>query len=497
MPSLDIGVRDVADALKKITGGKSLAELLLLPYQVRWIRDRSKLALIEKSRRVGIDYAEAYGVTESRITGARCDDYWYSSADETAAREFMEYIRLCAESFQSAAIEFDEQTEVFDSQDITVFRAIFPKVEAPNGKLVRPKVQALTSNPRTFRSKGGDVGLSEFAFHEQPGEMWKAASPATMWGGQIRVISTHNGALSKFNSFIEMGRRVEAGEARPKDMPWSLHRVTLDDAIADGLVELINAVKGTTYTREAFRAEVRDTCSTEDEFNEEYLCIPNEQEGSLLPYELMRPCVRQRAPMPTEQVSEFLANIAERAEGCSAIFAGCDIGRTVDRFVLWAIGKVGGAFRLLGVLVWQGRSFAEMQFAGDALMRAHFGDVRVRRLCVDATGLGMQLGETWETAFKSRVEAIQITPNVKDEIFPLLRRHIDERTTELPECSETLADHTSIRKTVTAAGKVRFAADQEQHGHADRATAHAMALHAADSAPATRVASCKRKPGGL
>lgn len=497
-PTMDLGVREIADALRKFAG-KTLADLLLLPYQVRWIRDESKLAIIEKSRRVGIDYAEAYGVTESRLAGRRCDDYWYSSADETAAREFMDYIELFAESFESAAVEFDDGAEVFGKDDITVFRAIFPKVKAPNGKMVRPKVWALTSNPSTFRSKGGDVGLSEFAFHKQPRAMWKAATPVATWGGRIRTISSHNGATSEFNRYVQMAQRHAAGQPHHDDMPLSYHRVTLDDAIGDGLVELINAVKGTDYTRESFRAECRASCATEEDFNEEYLCIPNEQEGSFLPYELMRPCVKADAPTPTTDVSEFLASISERVKAIqpSALFAGCDVGRRDNRFVIWVIGKVGGAHRLMGVLVWRNKSFPEMRFACEALMGASFGSARVRRLCMDATGLGMQLGEELARKYGGRVEDIQFNQGVKDEIFTLLRRHTEERTTEYPDCPDTLADHTSVRKTVTAAGKVRFAADESEVGHADRATAHALALHAADTAPRSRVVGNRRKPGGL
>ena len=32
----------------------------LLPYQARWVRDRAGLKVIEKSRRIGISWAEAY-----------------------------------------------------------------------------------------------------------------------------------------------------------------------------------------------------------------------------------------------------------------------------------------------------------------------------------------------------------------------------------------------------------------------------------------------------
>ncbi len=47
--------------------------------------------------------------------------------------------------------------------------------EFPDGS----RVNCMSSNPRRFRSKGGDVVLDEFAWHDQPGEMLDAAMPVT------------------------------------------------------------------------------------------------------------------------------------------------------------------------------------------------------------------------------------------------------------------------------------------------------------------------------
>jgi len=493
-----LGVEEIADLVSASNDARALESRLFLPYQRAWIREGAKLAILEKSRRIGADYTDAWAAVSSRITGARTEDLWYSSADETAAREYMEYIAHFCRAFGAMVEAFDESHEMFGADDITVFRAVLPRVTTRTGARVRPKIHALTSNPRTFRSKGGDVTLSEFAFHADPRGMMKAAGPATTWGGRVRVISTHHGEGSKFNDFIEMGRRCVAGEARPSDMPWFVHRVTLDDAIAQGLVELINATRGTRYSRDEFRAECRALCETEDEFNEEYLCEPSAQGGSYLPYELLRPCVHAKAPTPTEEWSEFLANISERSAECSALYAGVDVGRTTDRYVVWVIGKIGGALRTLGVLVWQGRSYGEMQMIGESLLAATFpGAARVRRLCGDATGIGAQMTEAWTRKFRGRAENVTITSSVKQALIPLVRRHVEERTITLPDDPVTLADLSSVRKSVTIAGHVRYAADRTRDGHADRLIALSLALHAADTTRACRFASLRHKPVGL
>ncbi|HTB63805.1 MAG TPA: hypothetical protein VK737_09470, partial [Opitutales bacterium] len=64
--------------------------MLFLPYQKRWIEDRSRLKLLEKSRQVGMSWATAYALVRRQAEpGARLDA-WVASRDETQARLFLE-----------------------------------------------------------------------------------------------------------------------------------------------------------------------------------------------------------------------------------------------------------------------------------------------------------------------------------------------------------------------------------------------------------------------
>lgn len=187
---------------------------IVLPYQRRWIADDSALKLGEKSRRIGLTFAECIDVVSSRMDGSRRLDYWYSSADESAAREFAEEAARLVRGL-GQAVEIITDVQIVDAKDCKVFRIDFPTGARAN----RPKLVSMSSNPKTFRSKGGDVGLDEFAFHESPDEMYKAAQPVTTWGGRLRVLSSHRGHRSKFNGFCDMARRkadaATHGEPRP------------------------------------------------------------------------------------------------------------------------------------------------------------------------------------------------------------------------------------------------------------------------------------------
>lgn len=452
----------------------------LLPYQVRWVEDQSRIAVWEKSRRIGADFCDAFRAVRERITGTRTTDYWYSSADESAAFEYMQYVKTWALDVYGLVLELVDGVERFGKEDVRVMSVTFPPI---NGR--RPRIIAMASNPKSFRSKGGDVCLSEFAFHDNAFELWKAARPVITWGGRVRILSSHNGVESMFNQMVEMGRRHAEGSPRPNDIAVSLHRTTIDDAIADGLVERINLVSGESQSREEFREACRRDCGDERIFAEEYLCRPSEESGSYFPYELLRPSVAADAPPARTSISEFIADLHKYGAGAETIRAGIDVGRKRDRFVIWAIARFGGTRRTAAILELEDEPFGVMELAISMLMGARLPApegraTQVSRCCIDATGIGMQLAERAVESYRTRVEAVTFTNAVKEDLFTRLRRDIEERTVTLPDDSTVLADINSIRKTVTSAGNVRFDAQATDLGHADRATALALALHADD-----------------
>ena len=81
------------------------------------------------------------------------------------------------------------------------------------------------------------------AFHDRLAEVLKAALALTMWGAKVRLISTHNGVDNLFNELINDSR---AGKKR-----FNVHRITLDDALGDGLYQRICQVSGQTWSQEA------------------------------------------------------------------------------------------------------------------------------------------------------------------------------------------------------------------------------------------------------
>lgn len=458
-----------------------------LPWHKAYIADESKLVFLVGPRRSGKDYAEAFRAVAERVLLGRPISYNYVSRKEQTAREFLGYVKHFAELFGLVADVVWGRSVVDDGRgaEIKTGHAKF----TVNGREV--KITAHSSHPDAVRGFDGDVCLSEFAFYNKQDVTWAGAAPAAALGGRIRVNTTAGSKGSLAFRMLEMGRRLKGRDstglcgAKPGDMPFSVHEVTLDDAIEQGWVELINRTRGLSYTRESFRAECRQSCLDQRQFDAEFMAAWDDEAGAYLTYELMRPCVTERSAMPRETVTEFLADVASRCRAWSpeALYAGVDVGRVEDRFVVWCAAKVGGAFRTAGLLRWKGRNFTAMDHAGRALMSGAFfvedgKEITVRRLCADSTGLGMQLAEQWQRDFRSRVEPVSFTSGVKAELAPLVRRHVEERTVELPDDPGTLAALNSVRQETTVAGNVRYQGEKNDHGHADEFWALALALHA-------------------
>jgi phage FluMu gp28-like protein len=61
-------------------------ESLMLGYQARWVKDDSRLKLMEKSRQIGLSWATAYRLVSTTSQRSARHDDWVSSRDDLQAR---------------------------------------------------------------------------------------------------------------------------------------------------------------------------------------------------------------------------------------------------------------------------------------------------------------------------------------------------------------------------------------------------------------------------
>jgi phage FluMu gp28-like protein len=451
---------------------------LLLPFQKTWLEDRGAMSLGEKSRRIGWTWVHGLGVTLDRIDpNGDGSNYYHSSTDQSASVEFIDY---CAEwaHMANAVAKVKEEKELIDEQEIN---ALVMKFD--NGT----KIVAGTSNPKFFRSKGGDAGLDEFAFHAQGRELVKAAhATALFWGHRMRIWSTHKGESSYFNTMIKSARK---GELKAR-----VHRVTILDAVQQGIVERIimrkkklsNPPEPDETARKDWLAELRATCPDEDTWNEEYMVMPSSEANALLTYELIAGCERSAEELKVvEDPNELKFN--------GGFTVGWDVARKKDKSLIWALRKIGDVFETPLIKSFQNTRYGTQEDYFNLLMSKG-----ATRACIDSTGLGGQLAErAIERWGAHRVEAVNFSAPVKSELAIPLKRLFEDKLVRIPAEASIREGLHKVRKITTAAGNVRFDAKHDEEGHADEFWALALAYHAADDSRRPVMAPSEEKPEWL
>ena len=415
-----------------------------LPYQIEYFKDKSRFKIVEKSRRIGFTYIQSFEDVIDAVRSNGGTDVWFSSADETAAKEYIIYCVKWAEALGYIAEDLGEV--VLDSEkDIKAL-----SIKFANGK----RINALSSNPKQFRSKGGKVVLDEFAFHNDQDELWKGAAASALRGDKIRVISTYNG---KSNRFYRMVKKAY------KDPKWSKHKVTIYDAIEQGLLKSMG-LEDNKDTRLAFLDECRTLAGDTETFEQEFNCNPSDTASSWIPYDLIRPTQTELAGKP-ELYNKGIC------------YVGMDIGRKNDLSVV-AVGEMVGDVLWLRKLVRMKNTKYSMQ---GKVLDGLYNEFRITTGKYDETGLGNAFVEnTAERLGSHRVQGVTFTNASKHHLAIVLKNAFEECRIRIPDTDEDLSTAiNAIKKTTTETGShPRFDASRSEKGHADEFWALALMVDA-------------------
>jgi phage FluMu gp28-like protein len=437
-----------------------------LPYQQRWIADRSRLKLLEKSRQIGMTWATAYAVVTRQAEPDARLDAWVASRDEVQARLFLDDCRKFAGILDRAARATGATDAAVLPED---FRARAQALPLVNGR----RIHSLSSNPDAQAGKRGPRVLDEFALHLDPRRLYAIAYPGITWGGQLEILSTHRGAQNYFNQLV-----VEARHGgNPKN--FSLHRVTLQDALDQGFLARLQEKLPADDPRRAFDNAayydfIRASCADEETFLQEYMCAPADESTAFLPWDLLAAGEYN----PGEYTPfDFAREKNPPRAPARDLYLGVDIGRVHDLTVFWLLERGPGGIHLTrDVLTLENHPFARQE----ELLWERLALPGLRRACLDATGLGRQLAERALERFgQFRVEPVTFTAPVKEDLAYGLRTLFEKRALRIPHDKNIRADLRAIKKTATSAGNIRFAADRGPGGHADLLWALALAAFAA------------------
>ncbi|CEM56787.1 hypothetical protein ABFU56_02985 [Xanthomonas campestris pv. campestris] len=431
----------------------SSTDAVLLPYQRDWVADRSDLKVAEKSRRIGLTWAEASDdvliASSSRQAGGM--NAYYIGYNMDMAIEYIEACAMWARVFNQAAEAIEEGEEVFKDGDDEKAIKTYTIRFASGFRIV-----ALSSRPANLRGKQGVVVIDEAAFHGALDELLKAALALLIWGGKVRVISTHDGDQNTFNELVN--------EIRSGARKGSVHRTSFKEAVDQGLFGRVCMRKGVPWDADAQAKWVADVYAFYGAAAEEELdVVPSQGTGAWLSSSLIEsrmygaPVLRYNAPKGFEQlpdgerwrtIQEWLDfEVRPRLQPLDAdlqsVF-GQDFGRTGDLTVM-VPAQIQQNLRRKIPFILELRNMPHKQQDQIAQFVIK-GLPRFVKAAVDARGNGHAVSEFLAQEFGfSRVALVMATEGWYRENMPPLKKAFEDDTIAVPRDKDVLTDLRAIK----------------------------------------------------
>ncbi|QHI96034.1 hypothetical protein GT348_07120 [Aristophania vespae] len=355
------------------------------------------------------------------------------------------------------------------------------------------KVLALPSRARALRGMQGLAIIDEAAFHDKLEELLKAAMALLMWGGKVLIISTHNGEQNAFNILVN--------DVRSGRKPYHLIRLTLDDALSEGLYRKICEQTGRKWSPEG-EAEWRSEliAGYGPVADEELFCIPSSGTGSYLPLALIEArsdsdiavirwgCdegfVLLSETVRTQEANDFIrtdlsALLAGLDRKTPHVF-GVDFGRSGDLTVIWVMALSSNMVRQCAFII----ELRNVPFEQQKQILHHTLDrlPRLRAGAMDGRGNGQYLAEVTMQKYGPLIQAVMLSESWYRQNMPALKASFEDGLITVPRDREIIDDLralTLIRGVARIPEKRTAGATGKRHG--DAAIALALAYAASRS----------------
>ncbi len=309
----------------------------------------------------------------------------------------------------------------------------------------RTKITALAASPKVVRGKTCNIAWDEAAFSDEDQEMYEALKHCTRGVYKFIASSTPwGGADRRFHELLHDGTIINGQPL------WSKHICDIYQAVAGGR----------PYDLETERAS-----SKPDKWAREMELQWIDDATSWFSSSLLDKCEDDRA---TVDGSNY------RGGNC---YLGNDIGLRGDKWVAWVLEDQAGDLVTVEVMGLDRSNFKDHDAAIDRLFRQY----KIRRMCIDQGGMGERSTQHYQELYgTTRVEGVLFNVNNKGAMAVLTKELMEERRLLLPKNQSTIrADLRTLKKTVSASGNVRFAAERTAGGHADYYSALSLAANAA------------------
>ncbi|GHV76470.1 hypothetical protein AGMMS49942_12910 [Spirochaetia bacterium] len=454
---------------------------ILLPYQKAWIEDTSTVKVWEKSRRIGASYVEALDsvldAAKSKEAGGQST--YYLSYSKEMTQQFAKDAAFWAKHINAAASEIEEVAIKDEDKDITVYRIRFASGF---------EIWGLPSTARSLRSKQGRVIIDEAAFVDDMAELIKAAMALQMWGGCVRILSTHNGDDNPFNELIK--------EVREGKKNYSLHCTTFDEALTQGLYKRICLVKGECWSfekQEKWREDIIKDYG--DGADEELFCIPTRAGTRYFPSALLEAVsdpdvavIRKSCEdsftfeKEEKRIKEFGKWLKQEIRDVllahtNPVYLGEDFARSGDLTSIFFDEEMPDG-RLLTFLVIELRN---VPFAQQLQVIKYVMDTlpNLGGAAFDSRGNGQMIAELAAQEWPGYVYQVMISVKWYAENFPKLKGRMEDVTTNIPDDPFIRDDFRVVGLKAGVPCVLERSGGPRERRHGDGAIGKLMAVYAA------------------
>jgi phage FluMu gp28-like protein len=449
-----------------------MARVKLTEYQKRWLADKARHKVGRWARQTG----KTFSVTlEAAIDCFDHPTMWIilsrgERQSNQAIKQAAAHTRVISKGLETLPVE-----EGIYTVDEAQYK--MASIKYPNGS----EFIGLPANPDTARGWSANIILDEFALHKDSREIWQALYPSITRGYKIRVVSTPQGRKNKFY------------EICTAEGIWSKHKIDIYEAVEQGLD--LRDEEGKRATPEDLKRGLGD----EEAWQQEYMVEFLDEATAFLTHDLIAMVESDQAEESPEWATS-LSQMAREAyktylrtkidppwgalagiDGLSGVqgdlYLGMDIGRRRDLTVIWLDEVKDGVAWTRAAIELLKQPF----FVQKMVLFSLLNHPKMRRACLDRTGLGMQMAEEAVEKFGAwKVEGIDFTAANKEAMATGLKQDFEDMQSRIPISLTIRNSLHSVKKYQTATGHFRFDADRtEETGHADHFWAKALAKQAA------------------
>ena len=404
---------------------------ILLPYQKKIFNSKARCIICNCSRQVGKSTVAAAKIVYYAIMNPKSLTAVISTGERSAA----EFLLKCRQWAEACKI-------VSSNLQLIDYEASASQIRFSNGSRI---IILPSGNPAALRGYSGSLVIDEFAIMQNDDEVWQSIVPlitSEMSGGKkfIMVLSTPTSETNRF-------AKIWFSE----DNLWEKHRITIYDAVKEGLKVNVDELKKIINDDFIWKTEYlcEFASSESDAFDSAWL---NGLSMGFMPYD---------PTLPTH--------------------LGADIARTSDYTVFAVLQQKNGVWNLVDLIRLQNVPFNEQMEALKKLVAKY----RISSGYIDETGIGKMFAEEAARTISARLKPFTFTANSKTEIFERLRKVVSENAFRCRIADEDYikTDLSSLKRLISKTGSISYVAPHTKTGHADGATSIALGLAAAHDKP--------------